>query len=51
VDPGRAIQYIKCRLVLDYLHLARKQKPCAKLHGPSEGKPLSDITSPPARTA
>jgi len=50
VDPGKAIQHLKRRLVLDYLHLARKRKPCAKLHGPGEGKPLANIAAPPART-
>jgi hypothetical protein len=36
--------------VLDYLHLARKKKPCAKLHGPGQGKPLANITPAPAKT-
>jgi hypothetical protein len=35
VDPAKAIQRLKRQLVLDYLHLAKKQKPCAKQHGPS----------------
>jgi succinate dehydrogenase / fumarate reductase iron-sulfur subunit len=34
VDPAKAIQHLKRQLVLDYLHLARKRKPCQKLHGP-----------------
>ena len=50
VDPGKAIQHLKRRLVLDYLHLGGKKKPCAKLHGPSECKPLPNISGPPART-
>jgi len=50
VDPGKAIQHLKRRLVLDYLHLGGKKKPCAKLHGPSQGKPLPNIPPPPPRT-
>jgi len=50
VDPARAIQYLKRQLVLDYLHLARRKKPCAKLHGPGQGKLLANITPAPART-
>ena len=34
VDPAKAIQHLKRQLVLDYLHLAKKQTPCAKQHGP-----------------
>lgn len=34
VDPARAIQHLKRQLVVDYLHLAKRQKPCAKQHGP-----------------
>jgi succinate dehydrogenase / fumarate reductase iron-sulfur subunit len=36
VDPARAIQHFKRQMVLDYLHLARSRKPCAK-QGPPEG--------------
>ena len=50
VDPAKAIQHLKRRLVLDYLHLGRHQKPCAKLHGPGEGEPLANITPAPPRT-
>jgi succinate dehydrogenase / fumarate reductase iron-sulfur subunit len=50
VDPARAIQYLKRQLVLDYLHLSRKKKPCAKVHGPGQGKPLTNITPAPPRT-
>ncbi|MBZ5499480.1 MAG: succinate dehydrogenase iron-sulfur subunit [Acidobacteriia bacterium] len=50
VDPGKAIQHLKRRLVLDYLHLGRRRKPCSKLHGPGEGKPLPNIPPAPART-
>jgi succinate dehydrogenase / fumarate reductase iron-sulfur subunit len=49
-DPGKAIQHLKRRLVLDYLHLGRRKKPCGKLHGPGEGKPLPNIPAAPART-
>ena len=50
VDPAKAIQHLKRRLVLDYLHLARKRKPCEKLHGPGQGQPLANIAPAPART-
>jgi len=49
VDPAKAIQRLKRRLVLDYLHLARRRQPCQKLHGPGEGKPLPNIAVAPAR--
>ncbi len=50
VDPAKAIQILKRQLVLDYLHLARHRKPCQKLHGPGQGKPLPNIPAAPART-
>jgi hypothetical protein len=50
VDPTKAIQHLKRRLVLDNLHLARRKKPCQKLHGPGQGKPLPDIPAAPAKT-
>jgi Fe-S oxidoreductase len=50
VDPAKAIQYLKRQLVLDYLHLARRKKPCQKLHGPGQGKPLPNIPAAPAKT-
>ncbi len=50
VDPARALQFLKRRLVLDYLHLARRTKPCQKLQGPGHGKPLPDIAAAPKRT-
>jgi succinate dehydrogenase / fumarate reductase iron-sulfur subunit len=50
VDPGRALQLLKRRLVLDYLHLARHRTPCQKLHGPGEGKPLANLAPAPKRT-
>jgi len=51
VDPARAIQLLKRRLVMDYLHLARRKKACHKLHGPGQGKALPNIPAAPARTA
>ena len=42
VDPAKAIQHLKRRLVLDYLHLARRKEPCEKQHGPGQGKPLAE---------
>jgi succinate dehydrogenase / fumarate reductase iron-sulfur subunit len=50
VDPAKAIQHLKRRLVLDYLHLARRKKPCAKLHGPGKGEKLANIPAAPAKT-
>jgi Fe-S oxidoreductase len=50
VDPAKAIQHLKRRLVLEYLRLGRRKRPCAKLHGPGEGKPLPNIPPAPART-
>ena len=50
VDPAKAIQLLKRQLVLDYLHLARRKKPCQKLHGPGQGKALAGIPAAPART-
>jgi succinate dehydrogenase / fumarate reductase iron-sulfur subunit len=50
VDPAKALQHLKRRLVLDYLRLGRRKTPCAKLHGPGEGKPLPGIPAAPART-
>jgi succinate dehydrogenase/fumarate reductase-like Fe-S protein len=49
VDPGKAIQLLKRELVLDYLHLAGKKKPCRKLEGPGDGKALRNMIAP-ART-
>jgi succinate dehydrogenase / fumarate reductase, iron-sulfur subunit len=50
VDPAKALQLLKRRLVLDYLHLARRTKPCERLHGPGQGKLLRDIAAAPKRT-
>jgi len=50
VDPAKALQHLKRQLVLDYLHLARRKKPCEKLHGPGQGKPLPNIPAAPPRT-
>ncbi|MBP1595909.1 MAG: frdB2 [Acidobacteria bacterium] len=50
VDPAKAIQHMKRQLVLDYLHLASRQKPCAKMHGPGSGRPLANVPPAPART-
>ena len=50
VDPAKAIQHLKRQLVLDYLHLARRKKPCPKQHGPGPGKPLPNISAAPAKT-
>jgi succinate dehydrogenase / fumarate reductase iron-sulfur subunit len=47
VDPGKAIQLLKRKLVLDYLHLATSRKSCKKLDGPGEGKLLPNMTAPP----
>jgi len=50
VDPAKAIQHLKRQLVLDYLHLAKKQKPCAKQHGPSSMPRDPKIPEAPAYT-
>lgn len=50
VDPAKAIQYLKRQLVLGYLHLLRRPKPCQKVHGPGQGKPLPNIPAAPAKT-
>ncbi len=51
VDPAKAIQHLKRQLVLDYLRLARRRKPCQKLLGPAQGKPLPNIPAAPTKTA
>ncbi len=50
VDPAKALQLLKRRLVLDYLHLASQKTGCKKLQGPGQGKPLADIAAAPKRT-
>lgn len=50
VDPARALQLLKRRLVLDCLHLARQKTTCQKLHGPGGGKLLPNIAPAPQRT-
>jgi succinate dehydrogenase / fumarate reductase, iron-sulfur subunit len=50
VDPGKAIQLLKRRLVLDYLHLSRDKKCCKKLVGPGNGKPLPNAQEAPKKT-
>jgi succinate dehydrogenase / fumarate reductase iron-sulfur subunit len=50
VDPAKAIQHLKRRLVLDYLRLARRKKACQKLHGPGQGQPPGKIPAAPPRT-
>ena len=51
VDPAKAIQHLKRRLVLDYLHLAGQKKPCSKMRGPGKGQPLPNIQAAPPKTA
>jgi succinate dehydrogenase / fumarate reductase iron-sulfur subunit len=50
VDPAKAIQHLKRRLVLDYLHLARRKQPCKKMLGPGRGEPLPNIAAAPPKT-
>jgi len=50
VDPAKAIQHLKRRLVLDYLHMARRKQPCKKMSGPGRGEPLSNIAPAPPKT-
>jgi len=47
VDPAKAIQHLKRQLVFDFLHLAKKQSPCKKLHGPGNGKKKDIPPAPP----
>ena len=50
VDPAKALQLLKRRLVLDYLHLAQTSQPCKKLTEPGNGTLLPNISAAPART-
>jgi succinate dehydrogenase / fumarate reductase iron-sulfur subunit len=50
VDPAKAIQHLKRRLVLDYLHLARRKQPCKKLLGPGQGELISNIAPAAPKT-
>jgi len=50
VDPAKALQLLKRRLVLDYLGLAGRTTPCKKLLGPGRGNPLPNIAAAPKRT-
>ena len=50
VDPAKALQLLKRRLVLDALHLFRKKEPCRKLEGSGSGKVLPNIAAAPAHT-
>jgi hypothetical protein len=50
VDPAKATQHLKRQLVLHYLHLARRRKPCQKLHGPGPANPVPNIPAVPAKT-
>jgi succinate dehydrogenase / fumarate reductase, iron-sulfur subunit len=50
VDPAKAIQRLKRQLVFDYLHLAKKQKPCSKQHGPGKLPRDPKIPDAPAYT-
>jgi succinate dehydrogenase / fumarate reductase iron-sulfur subunit len=50
VDPAKAIQHLKRRLALDYLHLARRKPPCEKMLGPGHGAPLPNIAAAPPKT-
>jgi hypothetical protein len=50
VDPAKAIQHLKRQLVMDYLHLAKRKKPCAKQHGPGSLPRDPKIPEAPAFT-
>ncbi len=50
VDPAKALQLLKRRLVLDYLHLSRRPVPCGKLHGPGDGRLLASMAAAPPKT-
>jgi len=50
VDPARAIQLMKRRLVLDFLHLARQQQPCKVQGPPKDARRRPEIPEAPAKT-
>lgn len=50
VDPARAVQHLKRQLVFDFIGLAKKQKPCKKLHGPGHGTRDPKIPDAPPKT-
>lgn len=50
VDPARAIQLLKRRLVLDYLKLLKKKKPCKVLGKPEHADRREGIPDPPPYT-
>ena len=50
VDPARAIQLLKRQLVLDYLHLSRRQRPCAKQDAPKDAQRRPNIPEAPPYT-
>ena len=49
VDPARAIQLLKRRLVGEYLRLAKRGRPCSK-QGPAEGTRRPDVPEAPPFT-
>src|SRR5579864_5721932 len=51
VDPAKALQLLKRRLVLDYLHLGGRITGCKKLQGPGGGEARPDILVVPKKTA
>ncbi len=50
VDPARAIQHMKRSLVLDYLRLRRKKKPCEEMGSPEGVERRKEIPYPPEYT-
>lgn len=50
VDPGKAIQFIKRALVLDYLNLLNKKQPCRLVGKDISAKPREGIPKPPEFT-
>jgi len=50
VDPAKALQLLKRRLVLKCLHLSRRPTPCGKLRGPGDGQLLTGIAAAPKKT-
>jgi len=50
VDPARAIQFLKRRLVFEYLGLWREGSPCRELVRPGPEKPRPDVPAPPPPT-
>jgi len=50
VDPAKAIQLMKRRMVWDYLHFLKRKKPCGIIHGQRTTGRRENIPEPPEYT-